>query len=199
MPKTIKNLLLLFAISGLLLAVLWGPIVTALVEHPKYNVLKKEGPIEIRHYQRMITAETHNIQGDQPTAVHTGFKTLASYIFGQNTKQTKIDMTAPVMQEYSNGVWKIRFVMPSKYTMDTLPKPTNSLIRLHTVPEQRVIVIRFAGLGTQDNLEKNTNRLLAFLKHKDLTPIGNPIYAFFNPPWTLPFLRRNEVMIEIER
>ncbi|MBA3814559.1 MAG: heme-binding protein [Alphaproteobacteria bacterium] len=109
-------------------------------------------------------------------------------------------MTAPVIQQASTekGKWKIRFVMPSDSTMDTLPKPNDSRVELLPISEKRYAVIRFSGFSSQDNLESHLEELRTYLKAQNLRPIDDPVFAFYNPPWTLPFLRRNEVMIEIE-
>jgi len=91
----------------------------------------------------------------------------------------------------------VRFIMPSSYSMETLPKPSNPTVELKEVPAKRFVVIRFAGLGGDENLKHHTNELNDFIMAKNLTPQSPPTYAFYNPPWTLPFLRRNEVLIEI--
>ena len=109
----------------------------------------------------------------------------------------KIAMTAPVMQQEFDGRWKVRFVMPKKYTLETLPKPNSKEVVLVTVPARRFAVIRFSGLTSNENIKKHTEKLKAYILAQNLKPMGGPLFAFYNPPWTLPFLRRNEVMIEI--
>jgi DNA gyrase inhibitor GyrI len=192
-------------------AVAWGPIVSN-VEQAKYDVVEKHGAIEIRDYAPMIVAEV-SVKGDRETAITAGFRMIADYIFGNNISSQKVAMTAPVIQEPgekiamtapvtqqgSEGVWLVRFVMPSSYTMQTLPKPNNADVFLKEVDGQRFAVIRFSGLPKPENLEKQTRELEAFIQENKLQPVSEPTYAFFNPPWTLPFMRRNEVMIEISR
>jgi hypothetical protein len=107
-------------------------------------------------------------------------------------------MTAPVTQQGGERQWVVQFVMPSSYTMQTLPKPKNANVILKEIAGKRFAAIRFSGLPKRDSLEKQTKELKAFIQEKSLQSISEPAYAFFNPPWTLPFLRRNEVMIEIE-
>jgi hypothetical protein len=109
----------------------------------------------------------------------------------------KIAMTAPVTQQGDGKSWRVRFIMPSEYTRDTLPKPNNAAVELKEVPGKRFAVIRFSGMGGKESLERRNKELDAFLSAKSLTPLSLPTYAFYNPPWTLPFLRRNEVLIEI--
>ena len=92
---------------------------------------------------------------------------------------------------------EVRFVMPANYTMDTLPRPNNDAVKLEKVPGKRFAVIRFSGMAGEASLKDHTDELNAFMKDKKLNALSPPTYAFFNPPWTLPFLRRNEVMIEV--
>lgn len=108
-------------------------------------------------------------------------------------------MTAPVIQEGEDNSWKVRFVMPYSYTMDKLPKPNNDSVKLKKVPSKRFAVIRFSGMAAEESLKSNTEELQTFVRTKELNAISEPTYAFFNPPWTLPFLRRNEVMVEVAK
>ena len=111
----------------------------------------------------------------------------------------KIAMTAPVTQEGGGDTWRVRFIMPAKYTLATLPKPNNPAIALKEIPEKRFAVIRFSGMAGEESLKRYNKELSDFLSAKRLTPLSPPTYAFYNPPWTLPFLRRNEVLVEIAR
>ena len=138
---------------------------------------------------------------------------IADYIFGNNApKQNvamtapviqqpseKIAMTAPVIQESAGNSWKIRFVMPQSYTMDTLPKPNNDAVKIENIPSKRFAVIQFSGMASEDNLKEHVDALNEFIQGRNLNMLSQPTYAFFNPPWTLPFLRRNEVMVEISQ
>ena len=109
----------------------------------------------------------------------------------------KIAMTAPVMQEPHMDNWKIRFVMPRKYSFETLPKPNSKDVILIPVPAGRFAVIRFSGRADDENINQHTKLLQAYILAEKLQPLGGSVLAFYNPPWTLPFLRRNEVMVEI--
>jgi hypothetical protein len=193
----------------LLGAALWGPIVSN-VEHPKYRVVEGSGAIEIRDYAPMIVAEVE-VSGKRREAISTGFRIIADYIFGNNTAALKVPMTAPVTQEGSEKIamsapvmqqgdddtWRVRFIMPSSYTMETLPTPNNPTVRLKEIGAKRFAAIRFSGMAGEDSLKRHIKALEDFLRAKNLTPLSPPTYAFYNPPWTLPFLRRNEVLVEI--
>jgi len=194
---------------ALLGAALWGPIVSN-VEQPKYNVVESSGSIEIRDYTPMIVAEAE-VSGERREAIGKGFRIIADYIFGNNSAAQKVPMTAPVTQQGSEKIaitapvtqhgdgnsWTVRFVMPASYTMETLPKPNNLAVSLKEISAKRFAVIRFSGMGRKDSLRRHTKKLNDFISAKKLTPLSAPTYAFYNPPWTLPFLRRNEVMVEV--
>ena len=110
-------------------------------------------------------------------------------------KSENISMTAPVSMEQTGGQWRVHFVMPSQYTLDTLPKPNNPAVTLREVPTSNYAVIRFSGFAGEDKTASKTADLIAWLDSKGIIPVGNPELARYNPPWTLPFLRRNEVMV----
>ena len=136
-----------------------GPIVSN-VEHPKYTLIERSGNIEIRDYAPMIVAETE-VTGERREAISKGFRIIADYIFGNNTAAQKVPMTAPVAQQASETIamtapvtqaggdntWRVRFIMTSKYKMETLPKPNNPAIELREIPEKRFAVIRFRHGG----------------------------------------------------
>jgi len=181
-------------------------------EQPCYTVLESQQAIELRDYAPMIVAETE-IAGSRESAINAGFRILADYIFGNNQaaqrvpmtapvlQQTseKIPMTAPVMQQAERGAWRVRFVMPSRFTLETLPTPNNPAVIVREEPGRRLVVIRFSGRPVADLLRKQTGDLIAFIEARSLPVAGEPVYAFYDPPWTLPFLRRNEIMVEINR
>ena len=201
--------LIAFGAVVLLGAALWGPIASN-VEQPKYQVIESSGNIEIRDYAPMIVAEAE-VAGDRRDAIGKGFRIIADYIFGNNTAAQKVPMTAPVTQQGSEkialtapvtqqgdgNIWRVRFVMPSSYTMEALPKPNNPAVKLKEIGAKRYAAIRFSGMADEDSLKRRTKKLNEFISAKNLTPLSAPTYAFYNPPWTLPFLRRNEVMVEI--
>lgn len=203
------KILLVILVGIIILAALAGNIMSN-VEQPDYKVVTSEENIEIRDYPPMILAEVE-VSGERKQAISEGFKILADYIFGNNTSNKKMEMTAPVTNELSEKMamtapvlqelhmdkWKVRFVMPKKYSLETLPKPNSKDVILIPLAPRRFAVIRFSGLADDENINQNTDKLKAYILARTLKPIGEPILAFYNPPWTVPFLRRNEVMIEI--
>ncbi|MEG9862849.1 MAG: heme-binding protein [Parvularculales bacterium] len=181
-------------------------------EVPNYQVVRAEDNIEIRRYDPMIIAEVE-VAGKREDTIGDGFRLLAGYIFGNNTVQQdiamtapvqqqmnqKIAMTAPVQQQSSGASWKVSFVMPSQYTLESLPKPNNDQIMLREIPSKQFAVIRFSGTSSVINFTEHEANLINFIEVNDISVTGSPKYAFYNPPWTLPWMRRNEVMIEIEQ
>lgn len=183
------------------------------IEEPKYSVIEKSEPYELRAYEPMIIAETI-VSGSLDKASNVGFKLIADYIFGNNTasaggnkkismtapvtmepESQKVKMTAPVSIEKDDGQWRMHFVMPSEYTMETLPEPNNSAVVLREVPAGKFAVLRFSGFTRDNKVAEKTNDLLAWMKSKGIQPKDEPRLARYNPPWTLPFLRRNEIIV----
>jgi hypothetical protein len=183
-------------------------------EEPKYTVLEKESPFEVRSYAPMLVAEVQ-VEGDLDSASGQGFRLIAAYIFGQNQvsekiamtapvtvadqtiKSAKIAMTTPVGIEPNAGKWTVSFVMPAEYTMETIPKPTNSQVQLRQIPAMKKAVISFTGFYNDQKVAEKTLELEQWIKSRNLQSAGAPNFARYNPPWTLPFMRRNEVMINL--
>ena len=191
--KSIIFLLILIAL--LLTGFSIGPIMSK-VEIPKFRLLSTHDNIEIREYNAMLIAEVE-IVGEREEAIGQGFKILADFIFGNNIDNNKIKMTAPVIQQPSDKGWKVSFVMPSSYSIDTLPKPINNKIEIKQIPENKMVVITFNGKNEEKNISKHEAKLMDFITKNNLKCDKTPIYAFYNPPWTLPILRKNEIMFEI--
>ena len=182
------------------------------VETPRYKVITAENNIEVRKYAPMIVAEVQ-MNGGRKDAIGDGFRLLADYIFGNNIAQkdiamtapvqqqesAKIAMTAPVQQQSTGDDWQISFVMPSEYTMETLPKPVNERVKIKEIPAKTFAVITFSGTNSDKNVKDHENQLMTYVVANALSVIDTPKYAFYNPPWTLPLMRRNEVMIEIQK
>jgi len=198
------------ALAVVLVGSMAGPVMSD-VEQPAYTVVSSQDDIEIRRYAPMIIAEVQ-VSGERGDATSKGFRLLADYIFGNNTvrrdiamtspvqqqgESQKIAMTAPVQQQASDRFWTISFVMPSEYTMQTLPKPNNDRVKIRKVPAKRYIAIRFSGRNTESNVSEHEAKLMAYISRNSIKVSGPAKYAFYNPPWTLPFFRRNEVMFEI--
>lgn len=177
-------------------AIAAGPVMSD-VEIPPYQILSSAENIEIRSYQPMIIAEVQ-IPGQRGESIGAGFRLLADYIFGNNSGQQDIAMTAPVQQQLTGDSWQISFVMPAQYDLDTLPVPKNGRVTLREMPATTFVTIHFSGTNSDDNITAHENKLKAYIAAHHLSPVGTPKYAFYNPPWTLPALRRNEVMIALK-
>jgi effector-binding domain-containing protein len=191
--------------------VLFSGTIMSQVESPHYQVKISAPPIEIREYPGLLVAETE-VAGEREFAINQGFRIIADFIFGNNVAKQNIAMTAPVIQQSNEKIamtapvlqqgdkeqWKVKFVMPSQYTKQTLPVPVNKNIQIIEQPVATFIAITFSGFSTKTNLEKNLKRLQKYIVEHQIQVKGSPIYAFYNPPWTLPFMRRSEIWIEIE-
>lgn len=196
----------------LLVPVFLGSCATTGIEKTKYKVLSKEGKIEIRQYEPYIVAETA-VDASFKEAGNVAFRRLFDYISGNNRKtekiamtapvnqapkSEKIAMTAPVNQRSEQGQYRVNFVMPSKYNMDTLPEPANPNVVLREVPGQKMAAIRYSGSWSQKRYEAKKDLLEQFLDRKGLTAVDDPTFARYDPPFQLPFLRRNEVLVPVE-
>ena len=183
-------------------------------EEPHFAVLEKTPPFELRSYTPMILSEV-KVEGNLDEASSQGFRLIAAYIFGQNQvsekiamtspvvvegqspKSAKIAMTAPVTIESNAGQWTISFVMPAEYTMESLPKPLNPKVQLRQIPAVKRAVIGFTGFYNENKVAERTLELEEWMKTKNLQAASAPKFARYNPPWTLPFMRRNEIMIDV--
>ncbi|MBV8612248.1 MAG: heme-binding protein [Acetobacteraceae bacterium] len=181
-------------------------------EEPRYQVVERVGAVEVRQYGPRIAAETA-VPGGEMDARYAGFRRLADYIFGDNRSRAEIAMTAPVAQQKQTiamtapvaqardaaGQWVIRFFMPAKYTMETLPQPLNPAVRLVAVPGETVAVLRFSGSTAPEAVATRQDALLRALADSTWRPEGTPVAWFYDPPWTLPPFRRNEVAVPVAR
>jgi len=179
---------------------------------PRFTVRLTEGDFSVRDYPALVIAEV-TVTGDRSSAASQGFRLLAGYIFGGNTRKASIAMTAPVIQEPAGHEkiamtapvlqsgegrnWTVRFVMPEGSTLENLPKPNNVRVHLHALPQARIAVVRFSGLVWPSTIAEKTAALQGFIGKQHLHAAGAPSLAQYNPPWTLWFMRRNEVMIPI--
>ena len=213
---------LIFVALGLLL----GGTAMA-TEEPKFEILSKDNTIEVRRYLPFIVAETWvdgdmseasnkgfravagYIFGDNQAAGSTSSTKIAMtapVTVEPTAPSKKIAMTAPVTIEPQTGTalnlegakrWRVHFVMPSQYTLATLPKPNNTAITLREVPAKTWAVLSFSGFNTEARVQQHTDELLAWLATRKMAFVGSPQLARYDPPWTLPLFRRNEVMVEI--
>ncbi len=178
-------------------------------EQANYDIETSVGPdeVEIRHYSAQVVAETTVAADDFREALDIGFAVLAEYIFGHNATGEEIAMTAPVTQTrekrtdiamQEDGSWVVRFTMPATYSLASLPSPLNHEVRLRAMPARRVAALRYNGTFNAEESEQMQLRLLANLKTQGLKTAGEPAFAGYDAPWTLPFLRRNEALVELQ-
>ncbi len=166
-------------------------------EQPDYSVLKKDNEFEIRQYTNFLTA-TVETDGERDEAIGKGFRILFKYISGENKEKENISMTIPVMQK-SMGAnkWSISFVVPKKFNLQNVPKPDNANVKIINNSNLKVISITFSGLFSDGNIQENETKLRNYIKEKGLKIEEPPIYAGYNAPWTLWFLKRNEVLFKL--
>ena len=205
------------------LGILWITPAMA-IEEPKYEVIVSDVQFEVRHYAPVLIAETI-VEGDMDAASSKGFRLIADFIFGNNLssdtdKKAKIAMTAPVTVEPQSSkiamtapvtvepqaaesnmktakTWRINFVMPSQYTLANIPKPKNNAVSLREVPSKYFIVHKYSGFNTVSRVQTKTDETVEWAIKRSYKIIGTPQLSRYDPPWTLPMFRRNEIMLEI--
>lgn len=181
------------------------------VEKAKYDVIEKKGPFEIRKYYDQIVAETF-VNSNFDDAGNIGFRRLFDFIDGNNTTESPIAMTAPVSQQKRSekismtspvnmqeltGTYRITFLMPSKYTMETVPKPLNEGIDIKKEKGKTIAAYRYSGGWGKKKYEEMKQKLLAIIQERGLEIIGEPSFARYNSPFMPRLFRRNEILIEI--
>lgn len=192
------------------------------LEEPLFEILKKTADFELRSYQSMVVAEVV-VQGDIATAGQEGSRLVKDYIFREGANEPagagqkdsekiamtvpvtmekmaeKIAMTVPVTMESSGGSgYRLHFVMPSKYTLQTLPKPTDPRVTLREVPAQKVAAVRFSKFSTEATVAAQTALLQDWMAQQGLKAAGKPQFARYDPPFVPPLLRRSEILIPVE-
>ena len=182
------------------------------VEEARYKTIVKEGRFQVREYADAVIAETV-VDEDYGRAGNVAFRRLAGYIFGNNKSRAriamtapvlqqkaseKIPMTAPVLQEKSGQGWRMTFVLPAKYTLQDAPEPSDPKVTIKAEKGRKVAVVRYPGWLSAASMERNAAKLRNWLEQKRYKAISEPRLAAYDPPWTVPFLRRNEVHIDSE-
>lgn len=182
-------------------------------EEPAWREIARIGEIEVRTYETRIAARTM-VTGDSDAARNAGFRKLAAYIFGANAGRTSIAMTAPVAQASSQtiamtapvaqapsgtGLWAIEFFMPAEWTLESLPVPRDPAVQLVAVPAETFAVLRFSGVGSVRAVEAHKAELIAGVAGSGWRTVGEPVAWFYDPPWSVPAMRRNEVAVRVER
>ncbi len=182
-----------------------------MAETLNYSVIKKENAFELRQYPAHITAEVEVADISYQKAIYRGFSTLAGYIFGENNTSMEIAMTSPVqvgntqkiamtkpVTVSGDGIFVVAFIMPSEFTLETLPTPKNPAIYFNRIDPQTMATIRFIGFFREGKVRKAKQRLKQWLEKEKLETKGDFIVSRYNPPWVPWFLARNEVMVQIE-
>jgi SOUL heme-binding protein len=203
-------------IGILLLFILWSVgsyLVVKNIEKPVYKVVAERDGYEIREYQSYIVAETQ-VTGTRPEALGEGFRVIADYIFGNNVSRSSIAMTSPVLEtsqsekismttpvlsnETSENERTIAFVLPSAYTLESLPVPNNPKVTLREVPAHRVAALSFTWYATPKRVEAKKALLVSYLNRDQVNSIGDTQVAQYNPPLSMPLILKNEILIPVE-
>ena len=174
----------------ILISILTFSSQTMAYEEANYEVVKENKEYEIRKYSDRLVIETNSIEGN-------GFRKLFNYISGNNEENQEIKMTVPVTQEIKNGNMTMQFYLPLKFNKNNAPKPSNSDIKILTIEGGYYAVIRYSGRSSDKNFLRNKDMLEKLLKKDNITILSPPVRASYNSPFTLPMLKRNEVMYRI--
>ena len=198
-------------ITAILLLLLTGATTAMATEEAPYTVIKTDDILELREYAPQVLAEII-VDGDLEGAGNKAFRPLFRYISGDNKSRGKIAMTAPVSQEQTGekismtapvsqqsvpGKWAVSFMMPASCTMENLPTPDDPSIKLRQIPARRVAAVRYSGFWSEKKYLRYKLELENWITANNLKVIGEPVWARYNPPFTLWFLRRNEILIPI--
>lgn len=184
----------------------------AWLEEPDYTVILEENGYEIRHYSPYIVAEIE-VKWTYSEALNSGFRNLAGYIFGWNTKKQSLQMTSPVIQKRSEKIRMtspvidisnktstrtVQFVMPREYSLENLPTPNDTRVQLREIPARKVVALRFTWWITEKRAEQKKLLLSELLRKENYAIIWDFLTAQYNPPFSFPLMRRNEILVEIE-
>lgn len=166
-------------------------------ESPDYQVISRTKGVEFRSYPALLLAETET-PGHFEFARRENFRRLNNYLQGSNSASSRIEMTTPVLIEATDTGWKMAFYIPKKFTLSTLPRPQNGRIRVHLEPAQTKAVIRYSGLNSTERMSTEGSRLMHLLREiPEFMTLGRPLSAQYDSPYTIPFLRRNEVHLRV--
>lgn len=205
-PGHVLGALVVVALGG----ALWANTMGRRVEEPSYRVVARDGAFEVREYAARVVAETR-VSGAREVAANEGFRRIAGYIFGGNHRGEEVAMTAPVSQRAGERVamtapvtqrgdgagWTVAFTMPAGRTRATLPTPDDPRVTLREVPVQRVAALRFAGRTDEGTVRRRVEELARWAEARGLRAEGAAELNRYDPPWTIPFLRRNEVWLAL--
>lgn len=182
------------------------------VEQPKYQVVAEHGSFEVRSYEPRLVAEVRVQAKTAELATNAGFRVLASFIFGNNEARGEIAMTSPVGRSQSidmtapvgrktdiDGSWTISFTMPSRWTLETLPKPKDPRVKIRQIPARRYAVRSFSGSPGPEKVDARETELRDWAREAGYRPTGEPAaYNRYDPPWVPAFARHNEIWLPLE-
>jgi len=183
------------------------------VEEAKYKVVLNEQSFEVRQYESHVLAEII-VDGELEDAGSKAFQPLFKYISGNNKSKQKVEMTAPVSQgpvsekidmtspvgqQRKGGKWAVSFMMPSSYSLETLPVPDDPNVILRQVPARYIAAARYSGFWSEEGYRSNLDKLNVWIEKQNLSVVGDPIWARYNPPYMPWFLRRNEILVPVEK
>ena len=215
MPSTMPRRFAAFAQVAAIFSFALTMPSTHAIEEPTYTVVQKTDVFEVRKYEPYLVAEVL-VPGPASEAGSQGFSLLGGYIFGKNKGErklemtapvtqtpveppvpVKLEMTAPVTQASAPGGFLVQFVMPKGYTLATLPEPLDARVKLREVPGKSVAVIRFSGSWSQNLYNEQLELLKAALSKANILTQGEPVSSRYNSPFSLPFMRRNEIWLSL--
>ena len=175
-----------------------------LEEEPEYEVLREEDEdgLEVRRYLSTVQAQTLVEGTSQEEAANEGFRRLAGYIFGENYEEREMSMTTPVLQTFvkrdSNSGWLISFILPKEVSVSSAPAPEDDRVKIVAVEPKSVAVLRYTGNNTEEKMREKAAELRQLLAGADYPPISEMMWAQYDQPAAIPFLKRNEVMVEVQ-
>ena len=163
-----------------------------------YQTLKPNGDFELRAYETLHLAKVTLPTSDKRSKNMDGsFMKLFRFIDGQNEREEKISMTTPVIIERGANESSMSFVMPETAVAKGLPTP-NGEVKLAKMPPVKMAVLRFSGVSNPKKEAEQLARLQTWMTNEKLSPEMTPLFAFYDPPWTLGFMRRNEVLLRVK-
>ena len=171
----------------------WGVYSSSTAQKTPYSLLKiLDNSVEIRQYEEQTVITTYAADDSK------AFSPLGNYIFGGNEENKQISMTAPVVTTDSGGRIEMSFILPKEYTTDNAPKAQSDKVKISSVSGRKIATIRFSGFTTIEKVKKKEQELLQILKENSIEIQGSPMLFRYNDPYTPPFMRRNEIGIEVK-
>ena len=189
--KATRSVRLLMLVMLVLTGILYSGHLMA-IEEPEYRLIQTDGVVEVRDYDSILVAESV-VDADFERAGNQAFRNLFNYISDNN-----IEMTAPVTQESVGNDWAVRFVMPKEFTIDSLPEPQSANVTMKVLPPRRVAVVRYSGSWSSDNYREHLSELTRWVEAEGYAVAGDAVWARYNGPFSLWFMRRNEIHLPVQ-